>query len=118
MLDDGYACADGADALVIVTEWEQFRALDLARLKAVMARPIIVDLRNIYPPPRWRSTDSSIARLDGQRQSDWNRRQTFVRAQLAGCNERSHAMARHGALSIAPGAPSGSGPTGATLAAE
>jgi UDPglucose 6-dehydrogenase len=46
--DDAYACAEGADALVIVTEWEQFRALDLARLKEIMARPVVVDLRNIY----------------------------------------------------------------------
>jgi UDPglucose 6-dehydrogenase len=45
-----YACAEGADALVIVTEWEQFRALDLARLKAIMARPVVVDLRNVYRP--------------------------------------------------------------------
>jgi UDPglucose 6-dehydrogenase len=36
--------------LAIVTEWELFRALDLNRLKKVMASPIIVDLRNIYPP--------------------------------------------------------------------
>jgi UDPglucose 6-dehydrogenase len=43
-----YTAAQGADALVIATEWEQFRALDLARLKAVMAQPVIVDLRNIY----------------------------------------------------------------------
>ena len=35
---DAYECAEGADALVIVTEWDQFRALDLARLKATMAR--------------------------------------------------------------------------------
>jgi UDPglucose 6-dehydrogenase len=46
--DSAYAAAEGADALVIATEWEQFRALDLVRLKAVMARPLIVDLRNIY----------------------------------------------------------------------
>jgi UDPglucose 6-dehydrogenase len=45
-----YDCARGADALVIVTEWEQFRALDFAALKAAMARPVIVDLRNIYRP--------------------------------------------------------------------
>ncbi|MBV8827387.1 MAG: UDP-glucose/GDP-mannose dehydrogenase family protein [Bradyrhizobiaceae bacterium] len=45
---DAYACAAGAEALVIVTEWEQFRALDLPRLKATMARPVVVDLRNIY----------------------------------------------------------------------
>jgi UDPglucose 6-dehydrogenase len=46
--DGPYACAEGADAVVIVTEWEQFRALDLDRLKAVMAAPIVVDLRNVY----------------------------------------------------------------------
>jgi len=47
---DPYDCAQGASALVIVTEWEQFRALDFARLKSVMARPVLVDLRNIYRP--------------------------------------------------------------------
>ena len=46
--DDAYACADGADALVIVTEWEQFRALDLDRLKRSMKAPVVVDLRNVY----------------------------------------------------------------------
>jgi UDPglucose 6-dehydrogenase len=46
--DDPYACAQGADALVIVTEWEQFRALDLDRLRQVMARPVMIDLRNVY----------------------------------------------------------------------
>jgi UDPglucose 6-dehydrogenase len=45
-----YECADGADALVIATEWEQFRALDLERLHDLMACPVIVDLRNIYRP--------------------------------------------------------------------
>ncbi|SFL97955.1 UDP-glucose dehydrogenase [Bradyrhizobium sp. NFR13] len=48
--DDAYACATGADALVIVTEWEQFRALDLTQLKQKMKQPVIVDLRNIYRP--------------------------------------------------------------------
>jgi UDPglucose 6-dehydrogenase len=48
--DGPYSCADGADALVIVTEWEQFRALDLDRLKRAMACPVIIDLRNIYRP--------------------------------------------------------------------
>ncbi|WP_213288233.1 UDP-glucose/GDP-mannose dehydrogenase family protein [Bradyrhizobium sp. sGM-13] len=47
---DPYECARGADALVIVTEWVQFRALDLERLKNEMAHPIVVDLRNIYRP--------------------------------------------------------------------
>jgi UDPglucose 6-dehydrogenase len=48
--DGPYSCAEGADALVIVTEWEQFRALDLARVKQEMACPVIIDLRNIYRP--------------------------------------------------------------------
>ena len=48
--EDAYSCAQGADALVIVTEWVQFRALDLDRLKSVMAQPVVVDLRNIYRP--------------------------------------------------------------------
>jgi UDPglucose 6-dehydrogenase len=46
--DGAYAAAEGAHAIVIATEWEQFRALDLNRLKTVMAQPVIVDLRNIY----------------------------------------------------------------------
>ena len=45
-----YAAADGAAATVIVTEWDAFRALDLTRLGAAMADPLLVDLRNIYRP--------------------------------------------------------------------
>lgn len=48
--DNEYDCAKGASALVIVTEWEQFRALDFARLKKEMAEPVLVDLRNVYNP--------------------------------------------------------------------
>lgn len=43
-----YDAADGADALVIVTEWAEFRSLDLARLKTLMRGPVLVDLRNVY----------------------------------------------------------------------
>jgi len=50
--DDPYQAAEGADALVIVTEWNQFRALDLDRLLELLRRPLIVDLRNIYDPVR------------------------------------------------------------------
>ena len=46
--NSAYNAAQDAEAVVIATEWEQFRALDLARLKSVMARPVIIDLRNIY----------------------------------------------------------------------
>ena len=48
--ENAYDCADGADALVIATEWEQFRALDLDRLRDLMACPVVVDLRNVYRP--------------------------------------------------------------------
>ena len=46
--EDAYSCAEGADALVIVTEWNAFRALDLSRLRRIMAAPVLVDLRNVY----------------------------------------------------------------------
>lgn len=45
-----YVAAENADALVIVTEWDQFRALDLGRIKATLKSPVVVDLRNIYRP--------------------------------------------------------------------
>lgn len=45
-----YAVAKDADAVVIITEWDEFRALDLDRIKADMAAPVLVDLRNIYRP--------------------------------------------------------------------
>ena len=45
-----YDCVEGADAVAILTEWDEFRALDLARLKRLLKEPILVDLRNIYPP--------------------------------------------------------------------
>jgi UDPglucose 6-dehydrogenase len=45
-----YDIAEGAEAVVIVTEWNQFRALDFQRLKSVMAKPLLVDLRNVYTP--------------------------------------------------------------------
>ena len=48
--DNAYACAEQADAAVIVTEWEEFRALDFERLKASMRTPVLVDLRNVYLP--------------------------------------------------------------------
>ncbi|HXH26023.1 MAG TPA: UDP-glucose/GDP-mannose dehydrogenase family protein [Vicinamibacterales bacterium] len=47
---DAYDAADGADALVIMTEWNEFRSLDLERLRAVMRRPAIVDARNVLDP--------------------------------------------------------------------
>jgi len=46
--DDAYAAADGADGLVIVTEWDEFRALDLDRIAGLLRGKVLVDLRNVY----------------------------------------------------------------------
>lgn len=51
---DAYDAMDGADAVSIVTEWNEFRALDLARAKSLLTEPIMVDLRNIYRPEQMR----------------------------------------------------------------
>lgn len=48
--ETAYAAAEGADGIVILTEWNQFRALDLQQLHGLLERPLIVDLRNIYDP--------------------------------------------------------------------
>jgi UDPglucose 6-dehydrogenase len=45
-----YECCEDADALVLVTEWNQFRMLDLARVKSLLREPVVVDLRNVYDP--------------------------------------------------------------------
>ena len=52
---DEYDAAAGADALVLATEWNQFRGLDLDRIRAVMRSPVIVDLRNVYDPALMRA---------------------------------------------------------------
>ena len=51
---DEYAAATGADALVLATEWNQFRSLDFGKMKELLARPVLIDLRNIYGPQRMR----------------------------------------------------------------
>jgi UDPglucose 6-dehydrogenase len=48
--DGPYHAIDGADAMVLITEWDQFRALDLDRVKKLMKSPVVVDLRNVYQP--------------------------------------------------------------------
>lgn len=49
-MEGPYSCLEGADALVIITEWDEFRALDLRRVKAALSEPDVIDLRNIYRP--------------------------------------------------------------------
>jgi len=50
LVDDAYAAAKDAHALAIVTEWNEFRNLDLGRLRRLMKKPVLCDLRNIYDP--------------------------------------------------------------------
>ncbi len=52
--EDAYATARGADALLLVTEWDEFRRLDFDRIKSIMRRPVLVDGRNIYDPKAMR----------------------------------------------------------------
>ncbi len=49
-VDNAWEAIDGADAMVLLTEWDQFRALDLDRVKDTLKSPVVVDLRNVYTP--------------------------------------------------------------------
>ena len=48
--ENSYEVMQGSDALVIITEWNAFRGLDLKRVKSLLRKPVLVDLRNIYNP--------------------------------------------------------------------
>jgi UDPglucose 6-dehydrogenase len=64
-----YDCVEEADAVAIITEWEQFRALDLERLRDLMACPVMVDLRNVYRPEdvkKYGFAYTSVGRLPTQ----------------------------------------------------
>ncbi len=49
-VDNAYEAAENADALVLMTEWNQYRALDMEKIKSVMKQPVFIDLRNVYDP--------------------------------------------------------------------
>jgi UDPglucose 6-dehydrogenase len=66
--DNAYEAAEGADALVILTEWNQFRKLELDRLHELLRRPLVIDLRNLYEPEKMASAGFhyiSIGRPEG-----------------------------------------------------
>jgi UDPglucose 6-dehydrogenase len=52
--EDAYDAAKGAEVLVLATEWNEFRLLDLERLHQLLANPVVVDLRNLYDPAKMR----------------------------------------------------------------
>ena len=66
MTRDAYEAAAGADALVLVTEWDIFRALDLKRLAGSMTTPLLIDLRNIYPSTEAEEAGFSLIRVGGK----------------------------------------------------
>jgi UDPglucose 6-dehydrogenase len=68
--DDAYATAEGADALVLATEWNEFRALNFERIRKALRTPVIVDLRNVYDPHRMAALGfryTSVGRTDDRR---------------------------------------------------
>jgi UDPglucose 6-dehydrogenase len=50
--EDLYGAGQGADALILITEWNQFRNIDWPRMKELLKQPIVIDLRNVYDPAR------------------------------------------------------------------
>ncbi len=48
--ESAYEALEGADAMVVLTEWNEFRGMDLDRIKSTLKHPIVVDLRNVYDP--------------------------------------------------------------------
>jgi UDPglucose 6-dehydrogenase len=70
---DAYQTMEGADALILITEWNAFRALDLDRVKSLLRQPVVVDLRNIYQPDEMIAAGlsyHSIGRPAGQSDGD------------------------------------------------
>ncbi len=68
---DAYTTAEGADVLVLATEWNEFRALNFERIGKALRQPVIVDLRNVYDPQRMAALGfryKSVGRLDDRRQ--------------------------------------------------
>ncbi|MGZ5433655.1 MAG: UDP-glucose dehydrogenase family protein [Thermoanaerobaculia bacterium] len=68
---DAYATAEGADVLVLATEWNEFRALNFERIGKALRQPLVVDLRNVYDPQRMAALGfryTSVGRIDDRRQ--------------------------------------------------
>ena len=71
-VSDPYEAVEGAEATVIVTEWNLFRALELQRLRKLMAKPLIIDLRNLYEPDKMAAAGFSyvsVGRPEGRPES-------------------------------------------------
>ena len=64
--ENAYDAAEGADALVIITEWNQFRKLELDRLAELLRRPLVVDLRNLYEPEKMAAAGFHYVSMGGR----------------------------------------------------
>ncbi|MFO1015511.1 MAG: UDP binding domain-containing protein, partial [Caulobacteraceae bacterium] len=62
-MEGAYDAVAGADAMVILTEWDQFRALDLDRVRLLMRQPVVIDLRNVYKPHELRDRGFTYASI-------------------------------------------------------
>jgi UDPglucose 6-dehydrogenase len=85
--DDPYDCVKGTEAMVVVTEWVQYRTLDLERLKQAMAQPVIVDLRNVFSPEKMAEHGfayDSVGRVPVQRLRRSTDRETVAAHREAG----------------------------------
>ncbi len=58
--ESSYAAAENADALIVLTDWKEFAAIDLSRLNKTLRYPIVIDGRNLFDPRSWQSTASRI----------------------------------------------------------
>ena len=73
---------DGADALVLITEWNEFRALDLGRVRALLRRPLVIDLRNIYKPEEMATAGLAYHSIGRRRQRPHDRAPSKTPADL------------------------------------
>src|SRR5690348_14305533 len=102
--DDPYDCVTGADAMVVVTEWVQYRTLDLDRLRQSMAQPVIVDLRNVFSPEKMAEHGfayESVGRAPVQRLRRSSDREAMATARPADAKPQEAGGAGAAALSLA-----------------
>jgi UDPglucose 6-dehydrogenase len=71
---DPYKAAAGADCLVLMTEWDEFKKLDLAKLKRLMRQPVIVDARNLFDPAKAKQAGFRYASVGRPSDDNWGHR--------------------------------------------
>ncbi len=85
MFDDPYSMAEGCDALMVITEWNEFKQLDLERVRQLMRQPVMFDGRNIYDPDvmdRLGFQYRGLGRGYGDAKNEDHTRSEFIKASL------------------------------------